>query len=123
MIIPPSTQITATRQTVVPACTLRLATCCGARNSIIVTPKFVGFHRCRPPIRRTYFDVIEIIPHRTNGHSSRRLDQDAGADAGDVARWPGAATCRRRTGRPRSSVSIVTQMATNVGEYSSTARR
>ena len=45
MIRPPSSQIMATAQPLLPACTLRLATCCGARNSIIVTPKFVGFHK------------------------------------------------------------------------------
>ena len=52
---------------------LPLATLAGAKNSIIVTPKFVGFHRCREPMRRTYFELMEINPHRINGHSSGDL--------------------------------------------------
>ncbi len=56
-----------------------------ARKSIIVTPKFVGFQMCRSPIRRTYFDVIEISPHRTKRPQRRGLDQDPDADSGDEA--------------------------------------
>ena len=32
----------------------------GARNTSALTPKFVGFHRCLPRNRSTYFEVIEI---------------------------------------------------------------
>ena len=44
---------------------LNVATVSGARNSIAEIPKFEGFQMCRPFIRNTYFDVMEITLHRT----------------------------------------------------------
>ena len=60
-------------QRTLPYCTLRLAVCSGASSSRTVTPKLVGFHRCRPLTRRAYFDAMEIMAHSTNGHNSGDL--------------------------------------------------
>ena len=47
---------------------LRSDTVCGARKSTALTPRFDGFHRCRPFTRSTYFDRIEIRLAKKYGH-------------------------------------------------------
>ena len=59
-ITEPSTQMTAIGATTLPHWTLSTATVAGARNTTALTPKFVGFQRCRPRKRSTYFEVIEM---------------------------------------------------------------
>src|SRR5918993_5274538 len=53
----PRIQITAIGATTLPHWMLRTATVAGARKTTALTPKFVGFHRCCPRKRNTYFDV------------------------------------------------------------------
>ena len=64
----PSSQITAIGQRLLPHWMLRSDTVCGARNSTALTPRFDGFHRCRPFTRSTYFDRIEIRLAKKYGH-------------------------------------------------------
>jgi hypothetical protein len=62
MVKRPTTQMTSIGHRSFPHCTLSGATAKGARNSRAQMPKFVGFHRCLPFMRSTYFDMMEITP-------------------------------------------------------------
>src|SRR5688572_9113472 len=66
----PRIQMTAIGATTLPHWTLRTATVAGARNTTALTPKLVGFQRCRPRSRRTYFDVIEMRLVRKYGQKN-----------------------------------------------------
>ena len=60
MMTLPNAQTTTIGSSVLPHCTLRLATVSAASTSIATMPKLDGFQMWRPSTRSTYFDVIEI---------------------------------------------------------------
>ena len=47
-------------QTLLPHWMLRSVTVAGVRNRSKLTPRFDGFHRCRPLSRSTYLEAMEI---------------------------------------------------------------
>src|SRR5436190_19527855 len=66
----PSIQMMTIGQISLPHCWLRPVTVAGARNKTRLTPKLVGFQRCRPRTRSVYFDAMEMKLHRMYGHNS-----------------------------------------------------
>ena len=76
--------MTAIGATTLPHWMLSTVTVAGARNTTALTPKLVGFQRCRPldaqhVLRRDRDEAgQEVRPQE------RRADEDAGADAADV---------------------------------------
>src|SRR5262245_61192531 len=67
MITLPKHHTTIIGSSMLPHCTLRLATVSDARTSIATMPKLDGFQMCRPFTRSTYFDVMEIAEHSAYG--------------------------------------------------------
>ena len=66
--VKPKTQITALVARSFPNSWLRMATRPGASSSSAAIAKLLGFHRCRPPARSTYFEPIASTGPTTNGH-------------------------------------------------------
>src|SRR6187402_2512312 len=67
MITLPKHHTTIIGSSMLPHCTLRLATVSEASTSIATMPKFDGFQMCRPSTRSTYFDVMEIAEQSAYG--------------------------------------------------------
>ena len=63
---------------------LKSDTVAGARNNTALTPKFDGFHKCRPLNRSTYLDAIEIRAGQHIRPEEWRPHQNADADTGDI---------------------------------------
>src|SRR5262245_18443832 len=66
----PSIQMTTIGQSVWPHWMLKSDTLAGARNNTALTPKFEGFHKCRPLRRKTYFEAIDVRLARTYGQKN-----------------------------------------------------
>src|SRR4029453_5897404 len=69
-ITAPSSQMTTIGQSVLPHWMLKRETVAGARNNSALTPKFDGFHKCRPLKCHTYLDAIEIKLASTYGQKN-----------------------------------------------------
>ena len=70
MMTAPNSHTVTIGSSVLPHCTLRLATVSAASTSIATMPRFDGFQMCRPSTRIRYFDEIEIAEHNAYGQIS-----------------------------------------------------
>src|SRR4029450_2334240 len=69
-ITAPSSQMKTMAPSPFPHWMLKRETAAGPRNISALTPKFDGFHKCRPLNRNTYLDAIEIKLASTYGQKN-----------------------------------------------------